>query len=337
MNEPYISVIITAYNRREFLDIAIKSVLNQSLDKRYYEIIVIKNFDENSDHSIENKDIKFILSEGIIGEYLYKGINEAKGDIISFLDDDDYFEKNKLETIMNIFLENPDIVYYHNNQIIVNEKGELIKRNEITRTGKIDSNELFENWLNVNNLLFNLSSISIRKKYYIKYLNILKELKTHPDDFMLFCAMNESMKIFIDINCLTYYLSHNSASFLRLELSNINDLSKFRFQAISLFSLYAEATDHMMKNFGNIILKDMLKFRLMQEEITINFYERTSFEKESIYRFIQFIINIIKHRKHTCKYLISCTRLIFKYFWFSLFHFSDKSTTMIKLERKIFG
>ena len=38
---PYISVIITAYNRKEFLLNAIKSALNQTLDKKYYEIIVI--------------------------------------------------------------------------------------------------------------------------------------------------------------------------------------------------------------------------------------------------------------------------------------------------------
>ena len=44
---PYISVIITAYNRKDFLFNAIKSVVNQTLDKKYYEIIVIKNFEDN--------------------------------------------------------------------------------------------------------------------------------------------------------------------------------------------------------------------------------------------------------------------------------------------------
>ena len=45
---PYISVIITAYNRESFLLNAIKSAVNQTINKRHYEIIVIKNFKENT-------------------------------------------------------------------------------------------------------------------------------------------------------------------------------------------------------------------------------------------------------------------------------------------------
>ena len=68
---PYVSVIITAYNRKEFLLNAIKSVLNQRLDKKYYEIIVIKNFrDKNIDDFIKDKKIKEILIEGTMGLFI---------------------------------------------------------------------------------------------------------------------------------------------------------------------------------------------------------------------------------------------------------------------------
>jgi len=50
-NVPYISVIITAYNRREFLLDAFRSALNQTLDRNKYEIIVTKNF---TDYKIDN-------------------------------------------------------------------------------------------------------------------------------------------------------------------------------------------------------------------------------------------------------------------------------------------
>jgi glycosyltransferase involved in cell wall biosynthesis len=42
--KPYISVIITAHNRKEFLKEAIQSALNQTLERSNYEILVIKNF-----------------------------------------------------------------------------------------------------------------------------------------------------------------------------------------------------------------------------------------------------------------------------------------------------
>ncbi len=58
---PFISVIITAYNRREFLKHAVRSVLNQTLDKGLYEIIVVKNFkDPEVDRLIEQSRGKVI-------------------------------------------------------------------------------------------------------------------------------------------------------------------------------------------------------------------------------------------------------------------------------------
>jgi len=44
MNTSLITVIITAYNRKEFLEDAIKSAINQTLPRKYYEIIVVKIF-----------------------------------------------------------------------------------------------------------------------------------------------------------------------------------------------------------------------------------------------------------------------------------------------------
>jgi glycosyltransferase involved in cell wall biosynthesis len=44
-NAPLITVILTAYNRRRYLEEAINSTLNQTLSKEFYEVIVIKNFE----------------------------------------------------------------------------------------------------------------------------------------------------------------------------------------------------------------------------------------------------------------------------------------------------
>ena len=116
---PYISVIITAYDRKEFLLNAIKSALNQTLDKKYYEIIVIKNFrDENiDDFIIENKIVEIISNDNSLAGKLIEALNVAKGTVISFLDDDDLFSSNKLEVVYNKFKSNNNICYYHNTHI----------------------------------------------------------------------------------------------------------------------------------------------------------------------------------------------------------------------------
>jgi glycosyltransferase involved in cell wall biosynthesis len=53
MKRPLISIIITAYNRREFIRDAVNSVINSTLPEDEYEIIVVKNFrDEYVDNIV---------------------------------------------------------------------------------------------------------------------------------------------------------------------------------------------------------------------------------------------------------------------------------------------
>ena len=43
---PYISVIVTAYNRRQYLPDALRSLEAQTLSKDKFEVIVVKNFED---------------------------------------------------------------------------------------------------------------------------------------------------------------------------------------------------------------------------------------------------------------------------------------------------
>ncbi|TRM87006.1 hypothetical protein DJ529_09775 [Sulfolobus sp. C3] len=59
-----ISVIITAHNRRKFLKESITSALNQEFDKDKYEIIVMKNFeDQEIDSFMKEKNVKSLYTE----------------------------------------------------------------------------------------------------------------------------------------------------------------------------------------------------------------------------------------------------------------------------------
>ena len=111
----FISVIITAYKRKEFIMDAIKSVLNQTLPRKYYEIIVVKNFiDSDIDKYINDNNIKNIFSNDIsLSGKSVEAIKSSHGEIISFLDDDDMFYNNKLEYIYDLFKNNINLVYYH--------------------------------------------------------------------------------------------------------------------------------------------------------------------------------------------------------------------------------
>ena len=204
---PYISAIIIAYDRKEFLLNAIKSVVNQTLDKKYYEIIVIKNFqDDTIDNYILENNIKGIISKDpSLGGKLIESLKVARGEIISFLEDDDLFSKNKLEVVYNKFRDN-NICYYHNSNIIINDKYELVNKKGL------------------KSIVSNLSSISI-KKDVINFTN-LQKIGLVPDQFLYLSALDSGKNIIAGKERLTHYMFHNSAS--NVTMDNINDFIKYK-------------------------------------------------------------------------------------------------------------
>jgi len=96
-----VSVIVTTYNRKDFLTETLNSILNQTY--KNFELIVIDNF-SNYDffgliESFNNKKIIPYQNQnnGIIAVNRNIGIKHAKGKYIAFCDDDDIWMRNKLD------------------------------------------------------------------------------------------------------------------------------------------------------------------------------------------------------------------------------------------------
>jgi len=135
--KPMISLIVTAYNRKEYILEALNSVLGQTLENKFFEVIIIKNYaDPAIDKFIEENGFKSIISEGIEGTFYNLAFEKASVDIITFLDDDDILAENRLETILKVFQDN-NIGYHHNNFEAFKE-GEIIK-NRIIGSSKYKS------------------------------------------------------------------------------------------------------------------------------------------------------------------------------------------------------
>ena len=116
ISKPYISVIITAYNRKEFLIDAVKSAINQTLKREFFEVIVSKNFDDLAIDTFLRKNgiICMRFEECLSGEMLLSSALVAKGEVISFLDDDDLFTPDKLERVYDIFINNKNVCVHRN-------------------------------------------------------------------------------------------------------------------------------------------------------------------------------------------------------------------------------
>ncbi|MFP3319319.1 MAG: glycosyltransferase family A protein [Acidilobus sp.] len=130
MNQPYISVIVTAYNRRRYLPFALRSLETQTLPKDKFDVIVVKNFDDKeSDDIISRNGWKDVYNDDPYhGRMVLAGLEEAKGEVITFLDDDDMYVSNRLEEVYKAFKSYDRLVYFHNSQTIIDENGNVLER-----------------------------------------------------------------------------------------------------------------------------------------------------------------------------------------------------------------
>ncbi len=119
---PIVSVVIPSFNRFKYLTRALKSVVEQTIqhpfeiivvddcstDENYNKDTIYQNFNTLKDQYSTNKNITFQLirtpknSKELFGfacaAYVRNtGVNIAQGEFIAFLDDDDWWTKNKLE------------------------------------------------------------------------------------------------------------------------------------------------------------------------------------------------------------------------------------------------
>ena len=114
-----ISAIISTYNRERYLPQVLNSLKEQTLAKDGFEIIVINNNSTDETESIsksfekDNPDIAFQYfmetSQGL-SYARNRGIKESKGELVTFIDDDAFLEKDYLERIVEYFDANPESV-----------------------------------------------------------------------------------------------------------------------------------------------------------------------------------------------------------------------------------
>ncbi len=114
-----VSVIIPTFNRKNFLKEAIESVLLQSY--KNFEIIVVDDGSTDGTREMIKSEYKMI-------KYIYqknsgpsaarnRGIVEAKGEYISFLDSDDLWLKDKLKEEMEFLEENREYKICYTDEI----------------------------------------------------------------------------------------------------------------------------------------------------------------------------------------------------------------------------
>src|SRR5262249_29317203 len=112
MTTPTVSVLVDTYNHQSFIEQALVSVLEQDLGRENFEIVVIDDGSTDKTPNIVKKLVPRVRhiykTNGGQGSAFNAGIAELKGDIVAFLDGDDWWAPNKLRTVVETLERDPE-------------------------------------------------------------------------------------------------------------------------------------------------------------------------------------------------------------------------------------
>ena len=144
-NSSLVSVIIPTYKRKETLKSAIESIIKQTYEN--IEIIVVddngadsvyrKSVEEIMEQYQENSKIIYLKNEKNMGGAAARnaGIQEAKGEYLAFLDDDDMYYPEKIEKQVSLFEKSRDsklaLVYCYVEQLNESGKVNYVLKNQL--------------------------------------------------------------------------------------------------------------------------------------------------------------------------------------------------------------
>jgi glycosyltransferase involved in cell wall biosynthesis len=232
LGQPYISVIVTAYNRRRYLPFALKSLEAQTLPRDKFEVIVVKNFeDKDSDNIISRNSWKDLYEDSTYhGRKILAGLEESKGDVITFLEDDDVYVSNRLEEVYKAFTSFKRLVYFQNSQTIIDENGNVLERpppsllisknlaggspiivdvDRLRGLAKRYNVSVADLVLKVRaGADFNSSSLAVRRPVLESHVQLLKRLPISIDSFVFVSSVKAGGLMYFTDEKLTLYRVH---------------------------------------------------------------------------------------------------------------------------------
>lgn len=235
MGKVKFSIIIPVYNAVPYLEKCLESVINQSFDD--YEVIVVD--DGSSDDSLsvcmnysKSEKVKLIHKDNE-GQLLARkrGISEAKGEYLCFVDSDDYIRQDSLEILNNV-IENydSDLICYRWHRM--DKNGNLLEAEKsfpFDESGIIQKEVFLEKVISGQS--FNSLCIKVFKKSYIDQefdYNKYAHIKNGEDLLQSICVFEKAQRIYYLAEELYFYRTNDNSVSHSINFDHISSVGVVR-------------------------------------------------------------------------------------------------------------
>ncbi|MCK9573928.1 MAG: glycosyltransferase family 2 protein [Candidatus Omnitrophica bacterium] len=229
MLHPFFSIIIPTYNRKQFLKIALDSVIAQTFDD--YEIIVVDDGSTDETREMFEGQAPWTQARGEKVKYIYQenkgpaaarnaGIKQAKGEFICLLDSDDRFREDKLKIAYEYIKKYPQYKIFHTEEIWY--KDGLLLSQKIYH--KKPSGSVFGNSVKICSI--GTSTVIIKKAIFTE-IGLFDESMLTCEDYEFWLRATNKHRVFL----IPYYLT--------IKQGGHPGQQSFKYEAMDTFRIYA--------------------------------------------------------------------------------------------------
>ncbi len=284
--KPLVSIIVPAYNAEKTITKCLDSLVNQTLKE--LEILVINDNSKDNTESIvqkyvkKYKNIKLFTNSKNLGPSgaRNKGLENAQGKYIGFVDSDDYVDKTMYQKMSEAMTEDIDLVACGRYNISSNEIKPIINQNETNNPKEFSKTSNY-----ITEKLF--------KKVVIEKHNLrLPEKYSYAEDFAFLIRYKYyANKMIILKEPLYYYLADSEGSITNSHNEKILDIISVLNKMISFFK-----KEGVFEKYNYEILEVCAGYYVRRIK-EFKYYDNTKLQKKYVKEFLSFFKKNFKHYK----------------------------------------
>lgn len=262
-----LSVIICTYNRDDHLKKTLDSLLNQSVNKNTYEVIIIDNNSKDKTAVISKEYIKnhsqidlkyFLETNQGLSFARNRGIKEAGNEIISFIDDDAVATKNYVDSLLREFGNSDEIKAVGGKVIPVypkNKEPEWMSKYLWSIVAKVDQGDSEHEFKKKYPVGCNMA---FRKEVFTEHGLFNVDIKYRGDEKFLFLKLKKKKElIYYNPNVVVYHsIPENRLTYESFVKNcvNVGESEKIRMEDHSLFGRILKLAEYIFKLGASLLI-----------------------------------------------------------------------------------